>query len=339
MRQRLLGRTGLAVSEIGLGAWGMGGGIWTGGSDEESRRALRVAIDLGVNLLDTALIYGDGHSERIIGEVLAGPGLRRRVLLASKIPPMDRVWPGLAGTPLREVFPPSHIVSCVERSLQNLRCGHLDLMQLHVWNDAWLDDPLWPESRKVMEGLTADGRVAHWGVSVNAHDPGSALQILGDPLVETAQVIYNIFDRSPEEALFDRARLNETGVIVRVPFDEGTLTGQVDGSTLFDEGDFRARYFAGERKAEAGRRAEALGELLGAEAASLPELALRFCLSRPEVSTVIPGMRREAHVRANAAVSDGRTLSPEMLGRLRGHAWEKNWYAGSRAAFGGVDGI
>lgn len=339
MRRRLLGRTGLEVSEIGLGAWGLGGGIWKGVPEEEMRGAVLAAVEEGINFIDTALVYGEGSSEQLIGAVLDQSDSRHRVILASKIPPMDRTWPGLATTPLREVFPPSHVVSSVERSLINLNAGFLDLMQLHVWNDAWLEDPLWDETRRMMETLRDDGRVRHWGVSVNSHDPDSALRILEDPLVESAQVIYNIFDRSPERGFFDRARKNRTGLIVRVPFDEGTLTGSVDAGTVFEEGDFRARYFAGDRKKEAEDRAAALEALLGDEAATLPELALRFCLHRPEVGTVIPGMRRAAHVRANAAVSDGRTLSREMLHRLREHAWEKNWYSGSRAAFGGVDGI
>ncbi len=326
MKLRVLGRTGLPVSEIGFGAWGLGGGMWKGGSDDEGRRAVRAAIDHGITLLDTALVYGEGHSEAIIGGVLAESGARGRVVLASKVPPMDYGWPGRVESPLREVFPPSHIVSCVERSLKNLGVESIDLMQLHVWHDAWLADPLWPETRRAMESLRKEGKVGHWGVSVNSHAPESALEVLREPLIEAVQVIYNIFDRSPERELFDRVRDTRAGVIARVPFDEGALTGAVGPETVFPEGDWRESYFAGGRKQEAARRAAALRELLGEEAASLPELALRFCLHRPEVSSVIPGMRRASHVRDNAGASDGRQLSHRMIELLRGHAWEKNWY-------------
>jgi len=202
----------------------------------------------------------------------------------------------------------------------------LDVEQFHVWHDAWLADRAWPETRRAMEDLTREGKVLHWGVSINDHAPETAIKVLEDPLMETAQVIYNIFDRSPERGLFELAERRGLGIIVRVPFDEGALTGAIRPDTTFPEGDWRHRYFRGDRPAQAAHRADALRELLGEEAKTLPELALRFILSRPEVSTVIPGMRRAEHARANAAVSDGRALSPAMLDRLRAHAWDKNWY-------------
>jgi aryl-alcohol dehydrogenase-like predicted oxidoreductase len=177
-----------------------------------------------------------------------------------------------------------------------------------------------------MEKLSMEGKVRHWGISINDHAPETALRALADPIFETAQIIYNVFDRSPEKALFALARERDLGIIVRVPFDEGALTGAIRPDTTFPEGDWRHRYFRGDRPAQAAHRADALRELLGEEAKTLPELALRFILSRPEVSTVIPGMRRAEHARANAAVSDGRPLSPAMLDRLRAHAWDKNWY-------------
>ena len=328
MRHRKLGRTNIEVSEIGLGAWQLGGGLWKGGTDEEGREALRAAIETGITFIDTALVYGEGHSERLIGGVLAERGGPDGVSIASKVPPMDFSWPGRAETPLREVFPPSHVVASTEASLRNLQLDAVDLMQLHVWSDRWLEDPLWAETRAAMERLKSEGKVRHWGVSVNSHAPETAMELIRDPLIETAQLIYNIYDRSPEQGFFDLVREYRTGVIVRVPFDEGALTGTIGPATSFEPGDFRERYFAGTRKAEAAQRAEALGKLLGDEAKSLPELALRFCLGRPEVSTVIPGMRRPKHVRANAAVSDGRALSLAMMTSLRDHAWEKNWYGG-----------
>lgn len=333
MRFRPLGRTGLQVSEIGFGAWGLGGDMWRGVPREEGARALHAALDAGVTFIDTALEYGAGESERVIATALAAraPAERDRAVVATKIPPLDMVWPGLGATPLRETFPARHVAACVEKSLRNLRLEALPLAQLHVWHDAWLESPDWPATRAAMERLRDDGKVIHWGVSVNDHAPETALRLLADPLVAAAQAIYNIFDRGPERALFALARERGLGVIARSPFDEGTLAGAIRADTTFPRGDWRAGYFRGGRLAEAAQRAGALRALIAApafagEARSLAELALRFCLARPEVSTVIPGMRRPEHARANAAVSDGRALSSELLARLADHAWEKNWY-------------
>lgn len=326
MIERTLGSTGLRVSEVGFGAWGLGDTMWLGVPEAEGNAALHAALDAGVTFVDTALAYGDGRSERRIGSVLAERGDRGRVAVATKIPPRDYRWPGRADARLEEVFPASWVVSCCETSLLHLGVEALDLQQFHVWHDAWLSQPAWETTRAAMEALTRQGKVLHWGISVNDHDPDSALRALADPLFETMQGIYNIFDRSPEGPAFDLARERGLGVIVRVPFDEGALTGAIRPETTFPEGDWRHRYFRDDRKAEAARRADALAELLGAEAATLPELALRFILSRPEVSTVIPGMRRPEHARANAAVSDGRALSAGLLRKLRAHAWTKNWY-------------
>ncbi len=326
MLKRRLGRTGYVVSEIGYGAWGLGATMWRGVGDETGKRAVHAALDLGVDFLDTALAYGDGHSETLLADVLAERGGRDRVTIATKIPPKDGVWPGKAATPIGRTFPARWVVECTETSLRNLRRDAIDVQQLHVWNDAWLEAPGWDETRAAMERLAQQGKVLHWGISINDHAPETALRVLSDPLLETAQVIYNIYDRSPERELFDLARRTDLGIIVRVPFDEGALTGAIGPDTEFPAGDWRQRYFQGERKAEASRRAEKLKELLGDEAKTLPELALRFCLSRPEVSTVIPGMRRPEHARANAAVSDGQALSPSLLRLLADHAWEKNWY-------------
>jgi aryl-alcohol dehydrogenase-like predicted oxidoreductase len=326
MRKRRLGRTGIEVSEIGFGAWGIGGAMWLGVADEEGKRALHNALDLGVTFVDTALVYGDGHSEKVIAEVLKERGGPGKVTLATKIPPKDYVWPGKETTPFKEVFPASWVVRCVEESLKNLRAEALDLEQFHVWHDAWLAAPEWEKTRTAMGRLKQEGKVLHWGVSINDHAPATALQLLADPLLESAQAIYNVFDRSPERELFSLATERDLGIIVRVPFDEGALTGAIRADTVFPKGDWRNGYFRGERRAEAARRADALAELLGDEAKTLPELALRFVLSRPEVSTVIPGMRRPEHARTNASVSDGRALSPGLLARLAAHAWDKNWY-------------
>ena len=322
----MLGTTGYVVSELGLGAWGLGGDMWRGVDDGAAREALRAAVDQGITFFDTALAYGNGHSERLIGEVLKAEMRAGRVVVATKVPPRNQEWPGKAGKPLADVFPARHLAASTERSLKNLGVEALPLQQLHVWHDAWLNDPEWDASYDRIVRLKREGKVLHWGISINDHAPETALGVLKDPVFETAQVIYNIYDRSPERALFELARTKPLGVIVRVPFDEGALTGQIRASTVFPAGDWREQYFTGDRRAEAERRGNALAQLLDDQVQTLPELALRFCLSSPQVSTVIPGMRRAAHVRQNVAAAEQGRLTEGMLAKLEAHAWDKNWY-------------
>ena len=327
MNKRPLGATGYRVSEIGFGAWGIGGEMWRGVDDAEGRKALREAVTQGITFFDTALAYGGGHSERAIGDTLKDDIRAGRVTVATKVPPMNREWPAKASYKLRDVFPAKYVATSTETSLKNLKMEALQVQQLHVWNDVWLQDPDWPATYEQIVRLKKEGKVLHWGISINDHAPETALKALEDPIFETAQVIYNIYDRSPEKALFALAKRKPLGIIVRVPFDEGALTGQITADTVFPAGDWRAQYFAGDRKVEAERRGKALAAVLDDQVETLPELALRFCLSTPEVSTVIPGMRRTAHVRHNVQASAKGTLSPGMLAKLKPHAWDKNWYS------------
>ena len=323
---RALGTTGYEISEVGFGGWGLGAKMWRGVGDAEARRALRQAADLGVTFFDTALAYGDGHSESLIGRELRAEIHDGRAIVATKIPPRNRLWPAVPNSSIADVFPARYLAACTERSLRNLGIEALPLQQFHVWHDSWLDDPAWGGCYDGMTRLTNEGKVLHWGISVNDHEPATALRTLEDPIFETVQVIYNIYDRAAETALFDLARRKPLGVIVRVPFDEGALTGSIRSDTVFPAGDWREEYFEGDRRAEAGRRADALARLLDEDVQSLPELALRFCLSPSVVSTVIPGMRRSEHVRLNVSASNKGPLSPALLTRLADHAWDKNWY-------------
>jgi len=326
VKTRPLGTTGYHVSEIGFGGWGLGADQWRGFDEAQGRDALCEAVDQGITFFDTALAYGNGHSERLIGRMLKDEIRAGRLAVATKVPPLNEQWPGAARTPIREVFPARHIAASTEQSLRNLGVDALALQQLHVWHDAWLNDPEWGASYDRMVRLKEEGKVVHWGISLNEHAPETGLRVLEDPVLETAQVIYNIYDRSAAGALFELARTKPLGVIVRVPFDEGALTGQVRSTTVFPPGDWREEYFSGDRRAQAERRAQALAALLDDQVETLSELALRFCLSAPEVSTVIPGMRRAAHVRQNAAASEKGPLPAYMLSRLDAHVWEKNWY-------------
>jgi len=316
---RTLGRTDFSISEIGYGAWGIGGLQWLGGHDDESIAALRRAIELGLNLIDTALAYGDGHSERLVGQVVRSSS--SRIFVATKVPPKNRVWPARAGSAIQDVFPYDYIVESTETSLRNLGLDTIDLQQLHVWNSEWIERDEW---KRAFEDLKRSGKVRAVGVSVTEHDPDSALEIVRSGLIDSVQVIYNIFDQTPERGLLPLCAKHNVGVLARVPLDEGGLTGRIHSNTTFEPGDFRAFYFRGDRKQQVADRVAALRADLGE--ADLPSVALRFCLSHPAVSTVIPGMRSRRHAEANCAAS-GDPLPDEVLSLLKRHAWDRNFYS------------
>ena len=322
MKTRPLGRTGLQVSEVGYGAWGIGGSGWLGAQDDESLRALELALDSGINLIDTALGYGDGHSEELVGQAVRSRS--DTVYVATKIPPKNRLWPARAGTHADEAFPADHVRACTEQSLRNLGLEAIDVQQFHVWDDAWVDQGDW---REAIEDLRREGKIRFFGVSINDHEPANALGLIRAGLADTVQVIYNAFDQSPEDELFPACREHDVGVLARVPLDEGGLTGRITPDTEFPEGDFRARYFRDDRKREVHERAQAIADDLGVGEDGLAELALRYILSAPEVSSVIPGMRSVRNVERNVAVADGRGLDPGQVERLKAHRWVRNFYA------------
>jgi aryl-alcohol dehydrogenase-like predicted oxidoreductase len=318
MKYRRLGRTNFEVSEIGYGAWGIGGMQWLGGTDDESVAALRRAIELGLNFIDTALAYGEGHSEQLVGRIVReAPG---KVYVATKVPPKNQLWPAQAGIGIEEVFPYDYTIGCTETSLRNLNTETIDLQQFHVWNPEWLGRDDW---RRAIEDLKRSGKVRAFGISINDHDPDSALSLIETGMIDTVQVIYNIFDQSPDRNLFPACQRHDIGVLARVPLDEGALTGNINENTTFEKDDFRSFYFRGDRKREVLQHVDALRkDLAGFEGpeGTLPEIALRFCLSHPAVSTVIPGMRRIRNVESNMRQSDRGPLSPDVLGILRRHA-------------------
>jgi len=321
MKYRTLGKTGYEISELGYGAWGIGGVQWLGGNDGDSVAALRRAIELGLNFIDTALAYGEGHSERLVGKVVRESG--RRIYIATKVPPKNLLWPAQPGIGIAQVFPYDYILGSAETSLKNLGADTIDLLQLHVWNPEWIARDEW---RRGLEDLKRSGKVRHVGISINDHQPDSALEIIETGLIDTVQVIYNIFDQTPERRLFPLATARNIGVIARVPLDEGSLTGKINEQTQFAPDDFRAGYFRGDRKKQVREHVESLLADLGVEAAALPAIALRFCLSHPAVSTVIPGMRTLRNAEANCRVPDLGPLPAETIAVLRRHAWDRNFY-------------
>lgn len=320
MRYRKLGRTNFEVSEIGYGAWGIGGIQWLGGSDDESLAALGRAIDLGVNLIDTALAYGDGHSEKIVGQVVRGAG--RGIYVATKVPPKNQMWPARPGIGIEQVFPYDYIMRCAEESLRNLKMDSVDLLQLHVWNPEWIGREEW---RRAFEELKRSGKARAVGVSLHDHDPDSGLEVVQTGMIDTVQVIYNIFDQTPENKLLPLCQRENIGVVARSPLDEGGLSGHLDESTTFAPGEFRESYFQGDRKKQVAEHVDALRKDLGPDA-NVAETALRFCISQPAISTVIPGMRTKRHAESNTAVPEKGPLAAETLAMLRRHTWKRNFY-------------
>ncbi len=321
MRYRALGKTGIEVSELGFGAWGIGGTMWIGADDDQSLRALRLAIDRGVNFLDTAYGYGDGHSEELVGAAVRNSA--ETVYVASKIPPKNMQWPARAGVRAEDAFPADWIVTCTERSIQNLGLDTIDVQQFHVWSDEWVGEGDWLDG---IERLKRDGKIRFFGISINDHQPGNAVRLVESGLVDTVQVIYNAFDQSPEDALFPAVEAADVGVIVRVPFDEGALTGSVRPETTFPDGDFRNSYFAGDRRREVWERAQAIAGDVGVEVDRLAEIALRFCLSHPATSVVIPGMRSTRNVERNLDAASSGPLDSDELAAIHRHRWVRDFY-------------
>ena len=316
MNQRSFGRTGWSVSEVGYGMWGMGS--WTGSNDDESMASLERAVELGCNFFDTAWAYGQGHSERLLGRLLRSRP-DTRLYCASKIPPKNLKWPATAEMRLDDTFPPDHIREFAEKTLENIGVGTVDLLQFHTWHDTWSDDERWQHA---VRSLKREGLVRAVGISVNRWQPENGLRALRTGLIDAVQVVYNIFDQAPEDELYPLCRKLGIAVIARVPFDEGTLTGTLRRDSSWPQGDFRNANFAGDNLRASVERAERLRpDVPGGM--TMPELSLRFILANPDVTTIIPGMRKRAHVDANIAASDGRPLDPALVQRLRAHRWDR----------------
>ena len=316
MRNRTFGRLGWSVSEVGYGMWGLGG--WTGSDDDESRQALHEAVSLGCNFFDTAWGYGAGKSERMLGELVrAYPD--KRLYTATKIPPKNFTWPSRPDFLLDEVFPPDHIRRYAETSLENLGSGRIDLLQFHVWEDAWARDDRW---QRAMDDLKREGLIGGIGISINRWEPANSIETMRTGIIDAVQVIYNIFDQAPEDELFTVCRDLNIGVIARVPFDEGSLTGTLTKQSTWPKGDFRNLYFGKENLGATVDRVEVIKKLVP-RGMTLPEMALRFILSNDDVHVVIPGMRKPENVVANVKAIDAGALSPELIQALRPHRWDR----------------
>jgi aryl-alcohol dehydrogenase-like predicted oxidoreductase len=321
MKYRRFGRTGWEVSEMGYGMWGMAS--WSNSNDEESLRSLQAAVDLGVNFFDTAYAYGQGHSETLLGQIVrANPS--KRLYTASKVPPKTLQWPAPSDSTLAQTFPADHVEEYVHRSLENAGLEQFDLMQFHTWSDEWMRDDRWFYK---LDDLRSQKLINALGISINRWEPWNGLRAVRSGQIDAVQVIYNIFDQNPEDELFPACREMNVAVIARVPFDEGTLTGTLTKDSKWPEGDWRNTYFVPENLIPAVEKADEIKKLLEewnrerSTRITMPELALRFILNNPDVSTIIPGMRKLHHVEANVAASDAGPLPAELHEKLRRFRW------------------
>ncbi len=316
MKYRRFGRTDWQVSEVGYGMWGMAG--WTESDDRQSAKSLDLAVDRGVNFFDTAWGYGEGHSEELLGQLVRRHP-DKKLYTASKIPPMNFKWPAKPEYRFEDSYPIPHIVAFTEKTLKNLGLEQLDLMQFHTWDDGWADREEW---QRAVQDLKSSGKITAMGISMNRWEPENGIKALKTGLLDAVQVIYNIFDQNPEDVLFPLCDTMDIGIIARVPFDEGTLTGNITKETTFPEGDWRGTYFVPENLMPSVEHADALRPLIP-QGMTMAEMALRFILMNKSVGTVIPGMRKERNVLANTATSDGKGLSAALYQELRKHRWDR----------------
>jgi aryl-alcohol dehydrogenase-like predicted oxidoreductase len=316
MKYRRFGRTGWNVSEVGYGMWGLAG--WTGSQESEYNSALDLSVEMGCNFFDSAWGYGEGLSEQVLGNLMKRHSTKK-IYGATKIPPKNFKWPSKPDYTLEECFPFDHIIEYTEKSLKNMQVECIDLQQFHVWEDHWAEHDDW---KKAVEKLIKEGKVKHFGVSVNRWEPNNCLKTLETGLIDSVQVIYNIFDQAPEDKLFPLCQKLDIAIIARVPFDEGTLTGTLTKDTVFPADDWRSSYFVPENLISSVERADRLKPLIPASM-TLPEMALRFIMENPTVSTMIPGMRSIKNVKANMATSDGVKLNSELASELKKHRWDR----------------
>ena len=316
MKYRRFGRTGWMVSEVGYGMWGMAS--WTGSSDAESAQSLQRAVDLGCNFFDTAWHYGSGHSERLLGELVRrNPG--KKLYVATKVPPKNFVWPARPEFTLDDCFPPDHIDHYVHSSLENLGLESFDLIQFHTWSDAWLEDDRWV---KKIDELRRQGLFRAVGISLNRWEPWNGVRAVESGLIDSVQVIYNIFDQNPEDELFPACAARDVGVIARCPLDQGALTGTLTLESKWPEGDWRNSRFRAQTLKDCVPHADALKPLVP-PGLSLPEMALRFILNNPTVSTIIVGMRKTKNVEENLSVSEQGPLTVDLYAELVKHRWDR----------------
>lgn len=312
MEYRTLGRTGLRVSEVGFGAWAIGGPSklgeveigWGEVDDAMSLRAIQAAFDAGVTFFDTSDAYGIGRSETLLGKALRSK--RDRVVIATKVG--NRT---LGGRWVKDFAKP-WILKAIDASLARLGMDYVDLYQLHSPTDTadYRD-----EAFEALEALKAQGKIRYYGVSVGpaAHGPW----VIQNTRADTIQVVYNMLEREPEQELLPLAQAQGVGIIARVPLASGFLTGKFSADVTFPANDHRSQTYAPEKIRRMVAQVARLGFLTGGKHKIMAQAALQYCLAHPAVSTVIPGAKTPEQARANAAASDGTLLTADEVTRAR----------------------
>lgn len=306
MNYRKLGNTGIEVSEIGFGTWGLGGDAYGPTEDSDSITALRSAFDLGITFYDTSDLYGDGRSEKVLGEAVAD--FRDQVIITSKVGllPHD-------GFDMPCDFSREHIRNGIEGSLRRLKMNYLDVYLLHSPEVHHIEDT--PEAVETMKELKHEGKIRAWGVS--ARSPRDALTMIERFGADVVQVNYNIIDqRCEDDGLFDLAREHKTGIIARTPLAFGYLTGHIRGETTFLGKDHRENWPA-EQLAIWANAPGLFSHLYDSDDRTAAQFALQFCLAGDLVSTVIPGMMTPDQVMEDVYASDLTPLSVKELAEIR----------------------
>lgn len=326
MQYRTFGKLDWKVSQVGMGTWALGSN-WGPQDDNESIRALHQAIGSGCNFIDTARAYGNGRSERVIAEALKQRPPGEHVYIATKVPPItDPDWLATPYQGWQEKFPEHHVRSEVDKSLRDLNVDCLDLVQLHTWSRAWNRDPV---PFEILRDCKKEGKLRAIGVSTPEIDQNAVVDLMRGGYVDSVQVIYNIFDQDAQAEILPAALEHNVAIVVRVAFDESSLTGKLSKDTTFAEGDVRNGYFAGDRLSRTVDRVENIREAIGDEEPNMATAALKFALKPQAVSTVIPGCRNAQQARINCAVGDEPPMSDELEWKLRDHNWRRSfWYAG-----------
>ncbi len=324
MEYRKFGKTGWDVSEIGFGGWQLGG-TWGNVDDSESIETLLYAFEQGINFVDTAMLYGAGRSETVIGKALK-QWTGNDIYVATKVPPS--VWNQQEdiNAPMRGRYNAVYMRQEVEAALKRLDVECIDLLQLHGWYHRGAYELDWLES---LNELKLEGKVRHIGVSLHDSRPDQGLAVAKLGLVDSIQVLYNVFEQEPADELFGAAEATDTAIIARVPLDSGALTGSWNADTIKDwaEDDKRFQmYSKGDNFAKTLERIEAVKAETSPHYENLAEAALRFALSNKAVSAVIPGMRNKHEVDLNTVHSDGKEFPAELAEALKKHAWKHHFY-------------
>ncbi|MBI3366165.1 aldo/keto reductase [Candidatus Roizmanbacteria bacterium] len=315
MKYTTLGKTKLRVSRIGFGGWGIGGKDMWEINEEQSKQSLLKAYQNGINFFDTALYYGNGYGEKIMGQTLKD----KHIIIATKVPPFDDQWPTI-NKDIDKVFPKDYIVEKAKESFKNLGNRTIDLLQLHVWLDDWFESNSWREAFTI---LKKEKIARFFGVSINRHDPHSALKLVNSGEIDTIQVIYNIFDQSPKDKLLPLAKKKGIGIIARVPLDEGSLSGTFTNATTFN--DWRKDYFTPERLKLVVNKVDQIKNELATPDRTMTQIALKFCIDDNAADVVIVGMRNPKHVDENVKSVD-IVLNKKEIKYLENQRWIRNYY-------------